>query len=96
MSIDNSIVKKIAKLSRIKIKADSENQIKEELNNILGWVETLQKVDTSKVEPMLSVLNEQMPMRNDKVENDTDNHEDILSNAPEKKSGFFVVPKVVE
>lgn len=96
MSIDNSIVKKIAKLSRIKIKADSENQIKEELNNILGWVETLQKVDTSKVEPMLSVLNEQMPMRNDKVENDTNNHEEILSNAPEKKSGFFVVPKVVE
>ena len=96
MSIDNSTVKKIAKLSRIKIPPNSEDQIKEELNNILGWVETLQKVDTSKVKPMLSVSNESMPMRNDKVENDNNSQEQILSNAPEKKSGFFVVPKVVE
>ena len=43
-----------------------------------------------------SVSNESMPMRNDKVENDNNSQEQILSNAPEKKSGFFVVPKVVE
>ena len=67
----------------------------EELNNILNWVESLQEVNTEKIEPLLSVLNEKMPLREDKVEMD-DDQENILNNAPEKKSGFFVVPKVVE
>ena len=95
MSIDNSIVKKISKLSKLKISSDSEDKMAEELNNILNWVESLQEVNTEKVEPLLSVLNEKMPLRDDKVVTD-DNQSDILNNAPEKKSGYFVVPKVVE
>ena len=67
----------------------------EELNNILNWVESLQEVNTEEIEPLLSVLNEKMPLRDDEVVMD-DNQGDILNNAPEKKSGFFVVPKVVE
>ncbi len=95
MSIDNSIVKKISKLSKLKIKSDSEDKMAEELNNILNWVESLQEVNTEEIEPLLSVLNEKMPLRDDEVVMD-DNQGDILNNAPEKKSGFFVVPKVVE
>ncbi len=95
MSIDNSIVKKISKLSKLKIRSDSEGKMAEELNNILNWVESLQEVNTEEIEPLLSVLNEKMPLRDDEVVMD-DNQGDILNNAPEKKSGFFVVPKVVE
>ena len=67
----------------------------EELNNILGWVDELKKVDTEKIEPMLSVFNESMVMRKDEVFSETSD-ELVLKNAPESKSGFFVVPKVVE
>ena len=95
MSIDNSIVKKISKLSKLKIRSESEDKMAEELNNILNWVESLQEVNTEEIEPLLSVLNEKMPLRDDEVVMD-DNQGDILNNAPEKKSGFFVVPKVVE
>ena len=95
MSIDNSIVKKISKLSKLKIRSDSEDKMAEELNNILNWVESLQEVNTEEIEPLLSVLNEKMPLRDDEVVMD-DNQGDILNNAPEKKSGFFVVPKVDE
>ncbi len=95
MSIDNSIVKKISKLSKLKIRSDSEGKMAEELNNILNWVESLQEVNTEEIEPLLSVLNEKMPLRDDEVVME-DNQGDILNNAPEKKSGFFVVPKVVE
>ena len=95
MSIDNSTVKKVAKLARIKIKTEEENNLKNELNNILKWVDKLQKVDTKSTEPMLSVSNEPMPMREDEVTSKLENKQ-ILSNAPEKKAGFFVVPKVVE
>ena len=53
----------------------------EELNNILNWVESLQEVNTEKVEPLL--LSPEMPLRDDKVALD-DNQSDILNNAPEK------------
>ena len=69
--------------------------MRDELNNILDWVNTLQEVDTKDVEPMLSVFNESMPMRDDEVKIYNDQN-DILKNAPEKNTGFFVVPKVVE
>ena len=95
MSIDNSTVKKVAKLARIKVDVKEEENLKNELNNILEWVDKLQKVDTKNTDPMLSVSNEPMPMREDIVTSKLDNKQ-ILSNAPEKKAGFFVVPKVVE
>ena len=95
MSIDNSTVKKVAKLARLKVDAKEEQNLKNELNNILEWVDKLQKVDTKNIDPMLSVSNEPMPMREDMVTSKLDNNQ-ILSNAPEKKAGFFVVPKVVE
>ena len=95
MSIDNSTVKKVAKLARLKVDAKEEQNLKNELNNILEWVDKLQKVDTENIDPMLSVSNELMSMREDMVTSKLDNKQ-ILSNAPEKKAGFFVVPKVVE
>ena len=95
MSIDNSIVRKVGKLAKIKIKESEENKLLDELNNILGWVDELKKVDTEGVEPMLSVFNESMQMREDQAESNFDNSQ-ILDNSPESNSGFFVVPKVVE
>ena len=94
MSIDNSVVKKIANLSKINLSDKELENFKLELNKILDWVDDLKKVDTKMVEPMLSVFNENMKMREDKVEQTQTN--EILSNAPEKKENFFVVPKVIE
>ena len=96
MSIDNSTVRKVAQLARIDIqeKVEEEKLIKE-LNNILGWIGELKKIDTKNVEPMLSVFNESMPQRKDKPSTDF-TVDEILENAPEKNSNFFIVPKVVE
>ena len=95
MSIDNKTVRKVSKLAKIRINEREEKKLIEELNNILGWVDELKKVDTEKTEPMLSVFNESMVMRRDEVFSETSD-ELVLKNAPESKSGFFVVPKVVE
>jgi|TARA_B110001452_G_C14912381_1_gene318889 aspartyl-tRNA(Asn)/glutamyl-tRNA(Gln) amidotransferase subunit C len=94
MSIDNIVVKKIANLSKIKLSEKEEKSFKDELNNILDWVDDLKKVDTEKTEPMLSVFNENMKFRED--ESKPTKSEEVLSNAPEHKEGFFVVPKVIE
>ena len=95
MSIDNKTVRKVSKLAKIRINEQEEIKLIEDLNNILGWVDELKKVDTEKIEPMLSVFNESMVMRRDEVFSETSD-ELVLKNAPESKSGFFVVPKVVE
>ena len=95
MSIDNQTVKKVSKLAKIRINEKEETKLIVELNNILGWVDELKKVDTEQIEPMLSVFNESMVMRKDEVSSETSD-ELVLKNAPESKSGFFVVPKVVE
>ena len=95
MSIDNRTVRKVSKLAKIKINEKEETKLIEELNNILGWVDELKKVNTEQIEPMLSVFNESMIMRKDKVSSETSD-ELVLKNAPKSKSGFFVVPKVVE
>ena len=95
MSIDNKTVRKVSKLAKIRISEQEETKLIEELNNILRWVDELKKVDTEKIEPMLSVFNESMVMRKDEVSSETSD-ELVLKNAPESKSGFFVVPKVVE
>ena len=95
MSIDNQTVRKVSKLAKIKINEKEETKLIEELNNILVWVDELKKVDTEQIEPMLSVFNESMIMRKDEVSSEISD-ELVLKNAPESKSGFFVVPKVVE
>jgi aspartyl-tRNA(Asn)/glutamyl-tRNA(Gln) amidotransferase subunit C len=95
MSIDNSTVKKVASLARIEVKSDEEDTIINELNNIIGWVDELQKINTDNVEPMLSVFNEPMNMRKDNPKSNYSN-EMIMKNSPKSNSGFFVVPKVVE
>ena len=95
MPIDKETVKKVAKLAKIKISETEETKLIVELNNILGWVDELKKVNTDKTEPMLSVFNESMVMREDKAISEISN-DSVLKNAPETKSGFFVVPKVVE
>ena len=95
MSIDNKTVRKVSKLAKIRIDEQEETKLIEELNNILGWVDELKKVNTEQTEPMLSVFNESMVMRKDEVLSETSD-ELVLKNAPESKSGFFVVPKVVE
>ena len=65
------------------------------LNKIIGFIEQLNEVDTDSVSPLSSVTGHNLPIREDVVDDGNKNN-DVLENAPEKKSGYFVVPKVIE
>lgn len=96
MSVDKSTVVRIAQLARIRVPEADLDGLAEELSNILGWVEQLDEVDTEGVVPMASVT-EGMSLRQRKDEvTDGDRRDAVLSNAPEERDGFFVVPKVIE
>ena len=95
MSVDKDTVKKIARLARLDVPEERQEKIAGELQAILSWIEELREVDTTNVEPLASVTGHSLPLRVDKV-TDGNKVDDILANAPEQASGFFVVPKVVE
>lgn len=95
MSVDSAVVRRIAHLSRIAVEDDEVERLRGELNAILAFVEELNAVDVSGVEPLTSVLPMKMKKRADVV-TDGGIADDILANAPEREDHFFVVPKVVE
>ena len=95
MDIDKKLVKKIATLSRIKIEENEVERFSNELSKIINWVEKLNEVDTKNITPITNPSDIKIPFRKDKI-NDGKIKDKILKNAPEKKAGYFVVPKVVE
>ncbi|WP_265562538.1 Asp-tRNA(Asn)/Glu-tRNA(Gln) amidotransferase subunit GatC [Sphingomicrobium arenosum] len=95
MSVTIEQVRHIANLARIDLSDEQAETLLPELNNILGWVEQLGEVDTSGVEPLATVVDQQMRLREDGV-TDGDIRDKVLSNAPEAQHGFFAVPKVIE
>ena len=95
MDIDKKLVKKIATLSRMKIEENEVEKFSNELSKIINWVEKLNEVDTKDVIPITNPSDIKIPFRKDEI-NDGKIEEKILKNAPEKKAGYFVVPKVVE
>lgn len=95
MAIDNETVKRVAFLSRLKIEDDKIEPTKEEFNKILQWIEELNEINTDEVEPLISVNNVNLRMRNDEI-TAGNCREDILKNAPSAEYDYFAVPKVVE
>lgn len=95
MSVDADTVRKVAKLARIAVEDHEVEPFAKDLSGILDWVEQLQEVDVSGVEPMTSAVPLRLKRREDVV-TDGNRRDDILANAPESREGFFAVPKVVE
>lgn len=95
MSVDAATTKRIARLARIRIEEDEVPQYQEELNVILGFVEQLDEVDVTGVEPMTSVMPMTLRLREDGI-TDGGFPERIVTNAPLSEDNFFMVPKVVE
>lgn len=95
MSVTKDDVRKVARLSRIAIDEAHLDELAGELNSILGWIDQLNEVDISDVEPLTSVVETKLPMREDVV-TDGNIQDQVLANAPRTEDGFFVVPKSVE
>ena len=95
MSVSIEQVRHIAGLARIAMSEEEIARLAPELNNILGWVEQLAEVDTDGVEPLATVIDQKLRLREDAV-TEGDQRADVLANAPAPQHGFFGVPKVIE
>ena len=95
MSVDQTTVRRIARLARIKVSDEEVPALEGELNAILKWIEMLDDVDTGNIAPLTSVVETSMKKRQDEV-TDGGYPEDVTKNAPASEDHFFMVPKVVE
>ena len=93
--MDKQTVLKVAKLARLKIDEARAEALATDFEGLFKWIEQLDEVDTTGVEPMTSVSGQKAYRRPDVV-NDGDIQSQIVANAPDSSEGFFVVPKVVE
>jgi aspartyl-tRNA(Asn)/glutamyl-tRNA(Gln) amidotransferase subunit C len=95
MSVTIEEVRHIAKLARLRLTEEEEAAMSSQLSQILDYVEQLNELDLTGVEPMSHVLDLVNAMRDDEVEQRI-THEQALRNAPAADSDYFRVPRFVE
>ena len=95
MSLDHATVRRIARLSRLRIDDAQVAALQGDLNGIFGWIEQLGEVDVTGIEPLTGAAMMAMRLRDDVV-TDGDLQEAVLANAPDREGPFYAVPKVVE
>jgi aspartyl-tRNA(Asn)/glutamyl-tRNA(Gln) amidotransferase subunit C len=95
MKIDRELLDKIAHLSRLEFDEKDAEKMMADITNIVNWVDKLNEVDTTGIEPLTTMSHEINVMREDEVKPHLA-HELALKNAPKKDSDFFRVPKVIE
>ena len=95
MTIDLKTIKHISKLSRISVDDKKAEKLAGDLNSIFDFIEKLNKLNTDNVEPLTSVAETTLKLRNDEVKS-KDIRNQILKNSPDENEDFFVVPRVVE
>ena len=95
MSIDKDKIKHVAKLARNSLDEKKTDSLTKDLSSIFKFIEQLNELDTKKIEPLSSILNEPLRAREDEI-NDGKIKDQVLKNSPKKNEEFFIVPKVVE
>jgi aspartyl-tRNA(Asn)/glutamyl-tRNA(Gln) amidotransferase subunit C len=94
MKVTKELVLHIAELAQLKLREDEIEKFQEELTQILSYVEKLNEIDTSQVEPLSHPLPTINVYRDDKKETSL-SREEALKNAPDSTEEFFKVPKVI-
>jgi aspartyl-tRNA(Asn)/glutamyl-tRNA(Gln) amidotransferase subunit C len=93
--IDNATIDKLANLARLEFNDSEKEAIKKDLSKILSYVEKLNEIDTTGVEPLIHISDEVNVLRDDVVE-ETITQQEALKNAPDKNSDYFKIPKVLD
>jgi len=95
MKIDKETLNKIAHLARLEFDEKDADKMMQDMTNMVNFVEKLNELDTTGVEPLTTMSHEINALREDKVMPHLD-HNEALRNAPKKDADFFRVPKVIE
>lgn len=95
MTLTRAEVQRVALLARLRLTDEEQTQLTTQLDKILGYMDTLNQVDTSAVSPFSQSTEVANALREDKVTNESD-ADALLANAPDRDATFFKVPKIIE
>lgn len=95
MRLTKDQVKHVAKLANLSLTIEEEEKYSQQLSKILEYVDQLNSVDTSKVEPTFNVSGQSNVLREDETTASL-SQEEVLSNAPKKKGGMFETKGIFE
>lgn len=93
--ISDETIEYVGILAKLELSEEEKERAKKDMANMLDYIDTLNELDTSGVEPMSHVFPVNNVFREDVVTNE-DDRDEILANAPEAKDGAFVVPKTFD
>ncbi len=88
-------VQYVAHLARLRLTPEEERKMGQQLDRILDYIEKLNEVEVSGVDPTAHAFPLVNVSRADEV-NESLPHEDAMRNAPSVANGLFMVPKIVE
>ncbi|MBI4842977.1 MAG: Asp-tRNA(Asn)/Glu-tRNA(Gln) amidotransferase subunit GatC [Nitrospirae bacterium] len=88
-------VEDVSLLARLKLADEEKVLFSEQLGKVIGYIDKLNELDTSGVEPTSHVLPLKNVFREDRLSPSLQ-RDDALSNAPDGRGGFFRVPKIIE
>ncbi|MCS7028861.1 MAG: Asp-tRNA(Asn)/Glu-tRNA(Gln) amidotransferase subunit GatC [Bacteroidia bacterium] len=94
MNIDENLIRRLANLAKLEFEGEDLTQIQQDLTQILNFVNKLNELDTTNVEPLIHIVDEVNHLREDIVKQEI-THQEALSNAPKKDSDYIRVPKVL-
>lgn len=95
MAVNIKDVEHIAKLAKLNFSEQEKAEFTEQFNEILSFMEKLNELDTSDIEPLSHVIELQNVLREDVVRESLPT-EDAVKNAPSHTDRFFKVPKVID
>lgn len=95
MEVTDKMVDKLAHLSRLSFNNTEKQAVKNDLQSMIAFVEKLQELDTTGIEPLLHMGNNTNVLRADEVKGSI-TREEALLNAPIKDNQFFKVPTVIK
>lgn len=95
MKVNSETLHKMAHLARLAVRPDEEADLLNSLNGVLTWMEQLNEIDTTGVEPLMHISPDVNVLRDDVVADQLP-REQALANAPQHEGPFFQVPKVLE
>jgi aspartyl-tRNA(Asn)/glutamyl-tRNA(Gln) amidotransferase subunit C len=95
MEVNDALIDKLAHLSRLQFNKEEKDEIKNDLQRMIAFVEKLNELDVTGVEPMLHMSDEVNVLREDEIQGSV-SREEALKNAPLHDDMFFKVPKVIK
>lgn len=93
--MNDALIDNLAKLSRLQFNDQEKEIIKKDLQRMIEFVDKLQELDTTGVEPLMHMSDSVNVLREDKVQGSI-SREEALRNAPDSNGVFIKVPKVIE